>query len=177
MVAPRATTEAPRRPRERPMTPSRRIHFVDTPAPPRSLRRAFPEPLRTLHQFNKPPVQPQLPRGCFHSESVIPSAKPCVVSIFLLGLGLGLGLGLELRLCKKMSTEPPWRHHGCFTDPSLTLRGATGISSNNGKPPVATTATVGFTILTAVVSLLYTPITAGAHRRAKALSKNHKPNS
>ena len=134
------------------MMPSRRIHFMDTPAPPRllrgafvelswSLREAFVEPLRSLQQFNKPLVQPQLPKGRFHSESVIPSAQPCAVSIF----GFGFGLGLELRLCKKMSTEPPrrhhgcfvepWRHHGCFTEPSRSLRGATGNSSNNDKPP------------------------------------------
>ena len=103
MVEPRATTEAPRRPRERSMTPARRIHFVDAPAT-------------------------QMPKGRFHSESVIPSAQPHVVSIF----EFGLGLGLELRLCKKMSTVPPrrhhgcfvkpWRHHGCFTEPSRSHR-------------------------------------------------------
>ena len=91
----------------------------------RSLRGTFVEPSsRSLHKFNKPQKQPQLPKGRFHGESVIPSAKPCVVSIF----GLGLGLGFELRLCKKMSTEPPrshhgsfvepWCHHGCFAEPS-----------------------------------------------------------
>ena len=129
MVAPRATTETPRRPRERSMMPSRRIHFMDTPAPPRllhgafvepswSLRGAFAEPLRSLHQINKPPMQPQLPKGRFHSESVIPAAQPCVISMF----GLGLGLGLELRLCKNMFTAPPRRHHGCFTEPSRSRR-------------------------------------------------------
>ena len=150
MVAPRATTEAPRRPRERSMMPSRCIHFMDTPAaPPRllrgafvelswSLRGAFVEPSWSLHQFNKPSVQPQLPKGRFHRESVIPSAQPCGVSV--------LGFGLELRIYTKMSTEPPrrhhgrfveqWRHHGCFTETSRSLRGATGNSSNNDKPPV-----------------------------------------
>ena len=88
------------------------------------------EPLRSFHQFNKPPMKPQLPKGRFHCEFVIPSAQPCGISIF----GLGLGLELELRLFKKMSTEPPrrhhgffvepWRHHGCFTEPSRSLRGA-----------------------------------------------------
>ena len=118
MVAPQTTTEAPRRPRERSMTPSRRIHFVDAPAPPRLLRRVFVEPLRSLYQFNNLLVKPKLPQGRFHSDSAIPSAKPCVVSIF----GLGLGLGLELRLCKKMSTAPPRRHHGCFAEPSRSHR-------------------------------------------------------
>ena len=99
------------------------------------------EPLRSLHRFNKPTVKPKLPKGHFHRGSVIPSAQPCVVSIF----GLGLGLGLELRLCKIMSTEPPrrhhgcflepWRHHGCIKEPSRSLRGATRNSSNNDKPP------------------------------------------
>ena len=41
---------------------------------------------RSLHQFNRPSVQPHLPKGRFHSESVIPSAQPCGVSIFELGL-------------------------------------------------------------------------------------------
>ena len=40
-LAPRATTEGPRRPRERSMTPSRCIHSVDAPASPRLLRGAF----------------------------------------------------------------------------------------------------------------------------------------
>ena len=110
MVAPRATTEAPRRPSKRSTTPSRCIHFVDAPAPPRLLHGAFAEPLRSLCQFNKPPMQLQLPKGCFDNESAIPSAQPCVVSI--------LGLGSGLRLCKKISTESPRRHHGCFAEPS-----------------------------------------------------------
>ena len=101
MVAPRGTTEAPRRPRERPITPSRRLRGATTVAS------------RSLHQFNKPPMQPKPPKGRFHSESVIPSAQPCGVSMF----GLGLGLGLELRLCKKMSTAPPRLLRGAFAEP------------------------------------------------------------
>ena len=55
-------------------------------------------PLRGLHRFEKLPVHPRLPGGRVHSESAIPSAQPCVISIY------GLGLGL----CKKISTAPPW---------------------------------------------------------------------
>ena len=73
------------------------------------------EPLRSLHQFNKPPVPPQIPNGRSQSESVIPSGQPRDVLIF----GLWLGLGLV----KKLSMEPSWRHHGgCFTEPSRSLR-------------------------------------------------------
>ena len=34
----------------------------------------------------------------------------------------------------------PWCHHGCFTEPSRSLRGATGNSSNNDKPPIMVTS-------------------------------------
>ena len=50
-------------------------------------RRRFAEPLQSLHEFNKPRVQSWRLVGRFHSEFAIP----------LLGL----------RLCKKISTEPP----------------------------------------------------------------------
>jgi len=117
MVASRATTEAPRKPRDRSMMPSRRIPFLYAPAPPRLLLGAFVGPSRSLprafaklHQFNKPPVEPQLPNGRFYSESAIPSAQLCGVSIF--------GLGLGLKVCTKISTEPLRPHHGCFTEPS-----------------------------------------------------------
>ena len=144
LLAPRGTTEAPRRLHEAAAKPSqpRRLHeglvlhdaFVAHPfygysgatmVASRSLRGAFVEPSRSLRgafaepsPFNKPSVQPQLPKGRFHSESVISSPQPCVVSMF------GFGLGLELGLCKKMATEPPRRHHGCFTEPSRSLHGA-----------------------------------------------------
>ena len=92
-----------RSPRKRSITPSR-------VSPPWLLRGAFAEPLWSFHQFNEPPVQRQLPSGRFHSESAIPSAQLCGVSIF----------GLGLRSCKEISTEPPRRHYGCllYTSPS-----------------------------------------------------------
>ena len=64
---------------------------------------------RSLHNFEKNPVQPQLPNGRLYRESAIPSAKPCGVSIF--------GLGLGLRLCKKISTEPPRLRYEDFAEP------------------------------------------------------------
>ena len=103
MVTPRAPTEAPRKPRERSMTPSRRIATTDTS---RSLHGAFVESSRSLPGAFP---QSQISNRRFHNESAIPSAQPCGVSCF------GLGLGLGLRLCKKISTEPPrLMLHGAF---------------------------------------------------------------
>ena len=108
MAAPRATTEAPRRLHEAAVKPSqlRRLHkgLVNAPRCPRGAsilwilrchHGCFTEPSWSLcGAFNStsPQMQPQLPKGRFHSESVIPSAHPCVVSVFGLWLGLGFCL-------------------------------------------------------------------------------------